>query len=79
METMTTAEQPVTRSQLSEELDRLRDEFKSYYATKADLAQLEMRLTIRLTRCHDLRGRCHHRSVALLAIGSKRTLHNRCQ
>lgn len=49
METMTTSEQPVTRSELREELDRLRDEFKSYYATKADLAQLEMRLTIRLT------------------------------
>lgn len=49
METMTTTEQPVTRSQLREELDRLRDDFKSYCATKADLAQLEMRLTFRLT------------------------------
>ena len=36
---------PVTREDLRTELDRLRDEFTRHYATKADLAQLETRLT----------------------------------
>ena len=38
---MTTIEQPITRSGLREELDRV----LAYYATKEDLAQLETRLT----------------------------------
>ena len=42
---MTTVEQPITRTDLREELDRLRDEIARTYATKADLAQLETRLT----------------------------------
>ncbi len=36
---------PLTRADLREELDRLRDEMRTYYATKADLAAVEMRLT----------------------------------
>ena len=41
---MTTAEQPVTRTELREELQILRDEMREYYATKQDLAELETRL-----------------------------------
>ena len=42
---MTTAEHPVTRSELRTELDDLRREFREHYATKEDLAKLETRLT----------------------------------
>ena len=38
---MTTQDQPITRTDLREELDRV----LAYYATKEDLAQLETRLT----------------------------------
>ena len=38
---MTTQDQPITRTDLPEELDRV----LAYYATKEDLAQLETRLT----------------------------------
>ena len=43
-ETMTTTEHPITRSELREELDvRLR-----HYATKADLASLETKLSAKM-------------------------------
>ena len=49
---MTTAEHPITRSELRGEVDNLlhrefadlRREFREYYATKEDLAKLETRL-----------------------------------
>ena len=34
------AEQPITRTELREELALLRDEFRQHYATKADLAEV---------------------------------------
>ena len=37
---MATAEHPITRSELREELRLLRDEFREHYATKADLAEV---------------------------------------
>ncbi len=37
---MAMAEQPITRSELREELALLRDEFRQHYATKADLADV---------------------------------------
>ena len=42
---MAMGEAPITRSELREELRTLRDEFHKLYATKADLATLEVRLT----------------------------------
>ena len=42
------AERPITRSELREEFDRLRADIREIYATKADLAQLELRLTLRM-------------------------------
>ena len=41
---MTTAEHPVTRSELRDELDRFRAELREHYATKADLANLRTEL-----------------------------------
>ena len=41
---MTTAEQPITRSELREELSSLRTEFREHYATKADLAEMKVEL-----------------------------------
>ena len=41
---MTTDAHPVTRAELRAELNRLRDEIVSHYATKADLHSLETRL-----------------------------------
>ena len=41
---MTTAEQPITRSELREELNALRTEFREHYATKADLAEMKVEL-----------------------------------
>ena len=37
---MAMAEQPITRSELREELALLRDEYRQHYATKADLADV---------------------------------------
>ena len=37
---MAIAEQPITRTELTEELSLLRDEFRQHYATKADLAEV---------------------------------------
>ena len=37
---MAMAEQPITRTELREELALLRDEFRQHYATKADLAEV---------------------------------------
>ena len=37
---MAMAEQPITRSELREELSSLRDEYRQHYATKADLADV---------------------------------------
>ena len=41
---MSTTEHPITRSELREELDRLRREFREHYATKADLEALRSEL-----------------------------------
>ena len=41
---MTTAEHPITRSELREELNELRREFREHYATKADLSELKAAL-----------------------------------
>ena len=37
---MAMAQQPITRTDLREELALLRDEFRQHYATKADLADV---------------------------------------
>ena len=37
---MSSGEQPVTRSDLREELGQLRDELRAHYATKEDIANL---------------------------------------
>ena len=37
---MAMAQQPITRTDLREELALLRDEFRQHYATKADLAEV---------------------------------------
>ena len=39
---MATTEQPITRSELREELDRLMDNIRERYATKEDLANLKV-------------------------------------
>ena len=50
---MTTLDQPITRTDLREELDRV----LAYYATKEDLAQLETRLTKQMGELRsDLKG-----------------------
>ena len=41
---MATTEPPITRSILREELSDLRSEIREHYATKADLANFELRL-----------------------------------
>ena len=41
---MTTTEHPITRSELREELNELRGEFRERYATKVDLAELKAAL-----------------------------------
>lgn len=41
---MTTAEQPITRSDLREELQMFRDELRQHYATKADVSELRVEL-----------------------------------
>ena len=41
---MTTTEHPITRSELREELNELRREFRERYATKVDLAELKAAL-----------------------------------
>ena len=45
---MVTTEQPITRTELREELTRFRDEIREHYATKADLYQLENRLSAKI-------------------------------
>ena len=45
---MAIVEQPITRSELREELDRFREDLRSHYATKADLAELKAALTTRM-------------------------------
>lgn len=45
---MTTTEHPITRSELREEFRELRREFREHYATKEDLAQLEVKLESKL-------------------------------
>ena len=45
---MTTAEHPITRSELREELTLLRQEFREHYATKADLEKVKGDLTYRM-------------------------------
>ena len=37
---MAMAEQPITRSEMREELALMREEFRQYYATKEDLAEV---------------------------------------
>ncbi len=46
---MATGEAPITRSDLREEFRLLRNEFARLYATKADLGDLEVRLTKEMT------------------------------
>ena len=47
---MATTGQPITRAELREELNQLRDELREYYATSEDLAKLETRLAKSETR-----------------------------
>ena len=41
---MATLAPPITRTELREELQVLRDEFREHYATKADLAEVKSEL-----------------------------------
>ena len=47
---MATTGQPITRAELREELNLLRDELREHYATKEDLAKLEAQLKTDVNR-----------------------------
>ena len=44
---MSTNEQPITRSDLREELSVLRDELRAHYATKEDVANLRADIEVK--------------------------------
>ena len=46
---MTTAEHPITRTELREEIGMLRDELREHFATKKDLSDLETRVVREMT------------------------------